>query len=250
MSIKFASEGASIVVNDLDTEAGKANAKKTAEAIKEKGGKAVVVLGDITEKENAVATVEKCVEEWGKIDILINNAWGGGQISRLEWKGDEEIDHAFTIGPKAAFWTMMAAFPHMKKANGGSIINFGSLNGVNAHVFTVDYNMCKEAIRSLTRTAAVEWGRFNIRCNVICPAAATESYEAFKSANPEIAEVMRMQNPMQKMGDPIEDIGGVALFLATDDSKYLTGNTLFVDGGSHVNGVSWKPEMPEELPEK
>jgi NAD(P)-dependent dehydrogenase (short-subunit alcohol dehydrogenase family) len=83
---------------------------------------------------------------------------------------------------------------------------------------------------------------------VICPAAATESYVAFRDANPETAAAMLDENPMRRMGDPEDDIGGVALFLASDDSAYVNGNTLYVDGGAHVNGVSWRPDLPDELP--
>jgi NAD(P)-dependent dehydrogenase (short-subunit alcohol dehydrogenase family) len=115
-------------------------------------------------------------------------------------------------------------------------------------MFTMHYNTAKEALRALTRTAAVEWGPWNVRCNVICPAAATEAYVAFRAANPETAAEMLEENPLGRMGDPEEDIGGAALFLASDDAIYVTGNTLYVDGGGHVNGVSWRPALPEERP--
>ena len=241
ISLRFAREGARIIVNDLNAEA----AEKTAADVKAAGGEAIAVASDVATKEGATLPVTKCIEEWKKIDVLINNAWGGGMVSRLQHKTDEGLEHAFDVGPKAAYWAMLEAFPAMKEAGAGSIINFGSLNGVNAHKYTVEYNMAKESIRALTRTAAVEWGGYGIRANVICPAAATEAYEAFRSTNPEIAEEMNQQKPIPRMGDPTEDIGGVALFLATQDSGYVTGNTLFVDGGGHINGVAWDPQIPE-----
>ena len=138
----------------------------------------------------------------------------------------------------------------MKQAGGGSVVNICSLNGVNAHMFTMHYNTVKEAVRTLTRTAAVEWGPHQIRCNVICPAAATDAYVAFRTANPETADRMLQQQPLRRMGDPEDDIAPVALFLATEDSQYLTGNTLFVDGGGHINGVGWAPQLPEEKPQR
>jgi NAD(P)-dependent dehydrogenase (short-subunit alcohol dehydrogenase family) len=139
---------------------------------------------------------------------------------------------------------MQAAYPHLK-TRGGSIVTLCSLNGVNAHLYTAEYNAAKEAARALTRTAAREWARHGIRANVICPAAATEAYEAFRQGFPENAAALLAQNPMGRMGDPEVDIGSVALFLASDDSRYVTGNTLFVDGGSHLNGVQWDPGLPE-----
>ena len=238
---RFAKEGARVVVNDYNAQAG----DKVVEEIRAMGGEAVFCYGDVATRSGAQSSVALCLEKWGKIDVLVNNAWGGGQISRVESKTDEGMQHAFSIGQMAAWWAMQAALPSMKGNGSGSIINFGSLNGVNAHMFTVEYNMAKEAIRALTRTAAVEWGPYNIRCNIICPAAATESYEAFRSANPEVAEELNAQKPIPRMGDPETDIAGAALFLASDDSAYVTGNTLFVDGGGHINGVQWRPALPD-----
>jgi NAD(P)-dependent dehydrogenase (short-subunit alcohol dehydrogenase family) len=146
----------------------------------------------------------------------------------------------------SAFWSMQTAFPHMRARSWGRIVNVCSLNGVNAHMYTAEYNTAKEASRALARTAAREWARHGIRVNVICPAAATEAYEAFAAMAPENAAALLKQNPMGRMGDPEADIGNVALFLASDESRYLTGNTLFVDGGSHLNGVQWDPGLPEE----
>ena len=112
-------------------------------------------------------------------------------------------------------------------------------------MYTAEYNAAKEASRALARTAAREWAGRGIRVNVICPAAATEAYEAFRAMVPDHAAALLAQNPMGRMGDPEEDIGAVALFLASDDSRYVTGNTLFVDGGSHINGVQWNPGLPD-----
>jgi NAD(P)-dependent dehydrogenase (short-subunit alcohol dehydrogenase family) len=241
LSRRFGREGARIVVAERDPETG----ARTVEQVEQLGGDAVFVATDVSVKEQAQGAVAAAMDRWGRIDVLVNNAWGGGTISRLEWKSNENLEHGFRTGVMSNFWTMQAAFPHMKAAGGGSIINLCSLNGVNAHMYSVEYNAAKEAVRTMTRTAAVEWGRHQIRCNVICPAAATEAYVAFRDANPATAAEMLLENPMRRMGDPEEDIGGVAMFLATEDSQYVNGNTLFVDGGAHVNGVSWRPDMPE-----
>jgi NAD(P)-dependent dehydrogenase (short-subunit alcohol dehydrogenase family) len=242
---RYAREGARIVVAERHSETG----PRTAFEVEELGGEALSVRTDVGIEEQARACVEAAVERWGRVDVLVNNAWGGGSHKRFEWKTDADLEHGWRVGTMSALWTMQAAFPHMKAQGGGSIINLCSLNGVNAHVFTLEYNAAKEALRTMTRTAAVEWGRHQIRCNVICPNAATEAYQAFKSANPENAALLESQNPMGRSGDPEDDIGGAALFLATEDSQYFTGNTLFVNGGSHVNGVSWRPDLPDEEPE-
>jgi NAD(P)-dependent dehydrogenase (short-subunit alcohol dehydrogenase family) len=137
---------------------------------------------------------------------------------------------------------MQAVFPGMQERRWGRVINMCSLNGVNAHPYSVDYNMAKEALRTLTRSAAREWAAFGICCNALCPGAATEAYQKFAASQPENAADMLRLNPMGHMGDPEQDIGGAALFLASEDCRYVTGNTLFVDGGSHINGVPWLPK--------
>ncbi len=241
---RYAREGCRIVVAEMNEDTG----RRTVADVEQLGSAALFVPTNVSVKEQAQGAVAAAVEAFGRVDILVNNAWGGGSISRLEWKSDAEMEHGIRTGFMSNFWTMQAAFPHMKAAGRGSIINLCSLNGVNAHMYSLEYNIAKEAVRAMTRTAAVEWGRHQIRCNAICPAAATEAYVAFRDANPETAQEMLKENPMGRMGDPEEDIGGVALFLASDDSIYVNGNTLFVDGGAHVNGVSWRPDMPEELP--
>jgi len=239
---RYAREGCAVTVAEIDQTSG----RRTAAEVDELGGSGHFVPTDVTDPAQCRHAVETTVTRFGRVDVLVNNAWGGGTIKRLEHKTDEEMMHGVRLGFLAHFWLMQGVFPHMKRQGGGSIVNLCSLNGVNAHMYTAEYNTGKEASRALARTAAREWARHGIRVNVICPAAATEAYEAFASMAPTNAAALLAQNPMGRMGDPEVDIGGVALFLATDESRYTTGNTLFVDGGSHVNGVQWDPGLPEE----
>ena len=239
---RFAREDAAVVVAEIDPTSG----RRTAGEVDELGGTGLFVATDVTERPQCQAAVDTAIARFGRVDVLVNNAWGGGTVKRLEHKTDEEMLHGVRLGFLSHFWLMQGVFPHMKRQGGGAIVNLCSLNGVNAHMYTAEYNTAKEASRALARTAAREWARHGIRVNVICPAAATEAYEAFASMAPENAAALLKQNPMGRMGDPEGDIGGVALFLAGDDARYLTGNTLFVDGGSHLNGVQWDPGLPEE----
>ena len=240
---RFAREGAAIVVAEIDPDTG----KRTASELDALGARALFVKTDVGEKEQIDAAVQAAIDAFGRIDILVNNAWSGAPMGRVEWKTTSELERSMRVGFFSNFWSMQAVFPHMKKQGGGRIINLCSLNGVNAHLFTLPYNAAKEAVRTLTRTAAVEWARYGVLCNAICPAAATEAYVDVMSKNPEMERAILATHPMGRMGDPEEDIGGAALFLASDDSRYVTGNTLFVDGGSHVNGADWHPELPEEM---
>ena len=195
---------------------------------------------DVLQQADVQGMVDATVDAFGRVDILVNNAYVAAPFSRLEHKSGDDLLLAYRGGPLHTLWAMQAVFPHMVTAGGGRIINFVSLNGINAHMYSADYNAAKEAIRALTRTAAREWARHNVLVNAIAPAAATPAYAAFAEAAPENAAEMLEQNPMGRMGDPEQDIGGVALFLASDDSRYVTGNTLFADGGGHINGVQYK----------
>jgi NAD(P)-dependent dehydrogenase (short-subunit alcohol dehydrogenase family) len=237
----FAREGAKVLVAELDPGFGEEAAAELAGL----GGEGRFVRTDVGDKAQVQAMVQAAIGAWGRIDVLVNNAWGGGSFSRLEHKTDRDMEHGFRVGLMSSFWSMQAAFPHMKARGYGRIVNLCSLNGVNAHMYTAEYNTSKEALRSLSRTAAREWARHGITVNVICPAAATAAYKGFAAAAPQNAADLLKQNPMGRMGDPEDDIGPVALFLASEGARYLTGNTLFVDGGSHINGVSWDPGLPD-----
>ena len=241
---RYAREGARVLVAEWNAETG----ARTAGELAALGGEGRFVRTDVGQRDQVNAAVAAAHAAWGRIDVLVNNAWAGPPLGRVEWKTTEEMEKSLRVGFLSNFWSMQAVFPHMKRQGGGRIVNLCSLNGVNAHMYTVHYNAAKEAVRALTRTAAREWAAHNILCNIICPAAATEAYRAMMDANPEMEKTILAAHPMHRMGDPEEDIGGAALFLASDDSRYVTGNTLFVDGGGHINGTPWAPEMPEEMP--
>jgi NAD(P)-dependent dehydrogenase (short-subunit alcohol dehydrogenase family) len=239
---RFAAEGARVVVAEIDERSGRAVAEEIADEL---GGEARFVRADVGVKADVLALVERAAADLGGVHVLVNNAWGGGSVQRLERKSDAAMEHAFRVGWMGAFWAMQAAFPHMRRVGWGRIVNLCSLNGVNAHMYTAEYNAAKEALRALTRTAAREWARHGICANALCPAAHSAQYEAFRRASPENARRLLAQNPMGRMGDPEADIAPAALFLASDEARYVTGNTLHVDGGGHINGVAWAPELPE-----
>lgn len=132
---------------------------------------------------------------------------------------------------------MQKLFPSLKKQAWGRVISMASLNGVNAHRYSASYNASKEALRALTRTAASEWERYGISCNILCPAAVTEPWKDFVEAAPEIAANLVKIIPMQRMGDSQKDIGPLAVFLASEGAGYITGNTIHADGGGHISGV-------------
>ena len=234
----FVKEGAKVVIAEINTELGNA-------AVSELGENAIFVETDVSAKEDNERMIEAAVNKWGTLDILVNNAWGGGVISRVESKSPELMEHGLNVGFLGPLWAMVAAHQVMKEKSYGRIVNLCSLNGVNAHRRTAEYNAAKEALRSATRTAAREWAPLGITANIICPAAKSASFFRVMSQFPELIAAADEANPMGRMGDCEEDIGPVAVFLASEGSSYVTGNTIFADGGSHINGSSWAPDLGE-----
>jgi NAD(P)-dependent dehydrogenase (short-subunit alcohol dehydrogenase family) len=231
---RFADEGARVVVAEIDEAAGRAVADHVGGAF---------VRTDVADRKQVENAVQTALSEFGSIDIVVNNAWGGGAIGRVENKTDEQLGQGIAVGYYGPYWAMRAAFPHMKARGWGRIVNLCSLNGVNAHLGTLEYNAAKEALRALTRTAAREWAATGVTVNALCPAAKSQAFFRAIGDYPELEAMADAANPMGRMGDPYDDIAPVAVFLASEACRYLTGNTLFVDGGSHINGVAWAPDL-------
>jgi NAD(P)-dependent dehydrogenase (short-subunit alcohol dehydrogenase family) len=240
---RYAEEGARVLIAELNEERGKATADELASST---GAEVLFVRTDVRRKEDNIAMIDAAVDAWGTVDILVNNAWGGGKLSRAELKTDELIEHGLLVGFRGPLWAMQKAFPIMKAQQWGRVVNICSLNGVNAHMGTLEYNSAKEGLRAATRTAAREWASTGVVCNVICPAAKSATFHAVMAEHPELVAAADSANPMGYIGDPYADISPVALFLASEDCRYLTGNTLFVDGGSHINGSAWAPDLTDE----
>jgi len=241
IAVRFAAEGAAVLVSDID----EARGREVVAQLRAHGGRAEFAACDVTAREQVIAAVDACIGHFGAIDILVNNAYRGNGVHRIENKTDELMQYGLTSCLFAAKWSMQAAFPHMKAAHWGRIVNICSLNGVNAHIGTAEYNVGKEALRAFTRTAAREWAGYGICANIICPAAVSAAFRRYQELDPQAAAASAGANPMGRMGDPELDIAPVALFLASEDARYLTGNTLFADGGSHINGAVWLPALPD-----
>jgi NAD(P)-dependent dehydrogenase (short-subunit alcohol dehydrogenase family) len=239
---RLAAEGVRVLVADLDPHAAE---RVAAELRSGFGAQARAEVCDVGVRADNERIVHAAVTAWGRLDILINNAWGGGMLGRAETKPDTQIEHGLAVGFRGPLWAMQAAFPVMRDAGYGRIVNMCSLNGVNAHIGTLEYNTAKEALRAATRTVAREWAAYGITANAVCPGAKTAAARRRFAENPELAAAADAANPMGRLGDPDTDIAPVVAFLASEDAQYLTGNTLFVDGGAHINGVPWAPQLPD-----
>src|SRR3954467_7428223 len=194
---RFAEEGARIVIAEIDEERGRTTADELTSST---GAETLFIRTDVGRKSDNEAMIDAAVERWGTIDILVNNAWGGGKISRAELKTDALIDHGLAIGFRGPLWAMQHAFPTMKAKGYGRVINICSLNGVNAHMGTLEYNTAKEALRAFSCRWAREWAPNQVRINRTCPAAKAAAARATFAEHPELEKSADAANPMGRMG--------------------------------------------------
>ena len=221
----FLSEGAKVAIVDINQEQGDKLVADLADL-----GEAIFICKDISLPESAAEIVAETVERFGKLDILVNNAHASKQAPILETT-PEIWNLSFGTGTMATLYLMQAAHPELKKTH-GSIVNFGSGAGIKGLPNQVAYAAAKEAIRAITRTAANEWAADGIRANVVSPVALTPGIIQWSKAYPEAYQEVVNGVPLGRLGDPETDIAPIVAFLASDESRYLTGQTLMADGGT------------------
>ncbi|MCU1344395.1 MAG: Short-chain dehydrogenase [Acidimicrobiia bacterium] len=232
---EYAAEGAKVVVASRTA----TTVDEVVKGITDAGGQAIGIACDVGEADQIRAMVDRTVEAFGGIDILVNNAQGFGTRAeplasnpetRLEEVTEAEWDYVFDTGVKATLRAMQAAFPYLKASGQGRIINFGSRRGIMCNPESAAYNACKEAVRALSRTASNAWGQYGITVNVINPVIETDSARGVFAQRPGIREQTEQQIPMRRWGQPI-DCARIAVFVAGPDASYLTGMTFMAEGG-------------------
>ena len=227
----YAKEGANIVITGRNVQK-LMDAREQLESLY--GVKVLPVQADISADADNKAIVESVVEQavaaFGGIDVLINNAQASASGVPLSEHTTEQFDLAIYSGLYSTFYYMQACYPYLAKAK-GSVINFASGAGLFGNFGQCAYAAAKEGIRGLTRVAATEWSKDGINVNVICPLAWTSQLENFKNAYPEAFDKNVHTPPMGFFGDPEEHIGRVCVQLAHPDFKYMTGETLTLEGG-------------------
>jgi len=227
----YAKEGANIVITGR-------NVKKLEEAKSELERiydiKVLPIRADICAGSDNAATAkavaEQAMKAFGRIDVLINNAQASASGVTLAQQTTEQFDLAMYSGLYAASHYMQACYPYLVETK-GSVINFASGAGLFGNFGQCSYAAAKEGIRGLSRVAATEWSKDGINVNVICPLAWTAQLENFKNAYPDAFDKNVHTPPMGYFGDPEMDIGRVCVQLANPDFKYMTGETLTLEGG-------------------
>jgi 3-oxoacyl-[acyl-carrier protein] reductase len=233
----FAREGASVIIAEIDEVTG----KEVEQELRDLGAQASFFRTDVMSKASIEAVIEYAVATFGGLDILVNNAFVPTPNVLLEDKTDEMFAQTLTSSLWATWWAMRAAMPHMRTRGGGKVVNFYSIDTEIGAWLHADYNSAKSGIVGLTRSAAAEWGRFNITVNAIAPTAMGATFHKLAAENPGFAERSAAARPLGRCGDPELDIGPAVVFLASDLSRYVTGETLHVDGGLHLPGYNSRP---------
>ncbi len=255
--LRLAAEGARVLIADVSEE----TANQRAGMVRDQGGTAEVFRADMTQHDDIRAMVQAAVQKFGRLDILVNNAYGptgpGGQGSAVEVTEDG-WDRTMGLLVKSMFLTTKYAIPELRKAGGGAIVNISSVHGLLTAPGKLLYETGKGAVISLTRQLAVEYGPDNIRVNAICPGHIVTERIAERTwkENQSGLRFFEAQYPLRRTGRPV-DIANAIVFLVSEEASFITGHALAVDGGLTlqlqedfaVNMVKYAREHPDlQLP--
>lgn len=234
IALRLAKENAHVVVASRSQK----TVDEVVQEIHNIGKSAIGVTVDVGIKDQVNAMVGQAVKSFGPVDILVNVAQSWGHPKKhslsppqtpIEEIEEDEWEFTYQTGFKGTLYGMKSVFPFMKENHWGRIINFGSPMALSGKPYMAPYNSTKEAIRSLSLTAAHEWAKYGITVNCILPAILTD---ALKKDYADDLEALIQKLPMGRLGDPEKDVGGLVAFLASDDAAYLTGMSIILDGGA------------------
>ena len=222
----FAQEGAKVAIGDVREE----EARAVVEQISETGGRAIFVPLDVTSESQWNNAVAATVKEFGKLDILVNNA-GIGARGRVEEIAEEDWDRVMDINAKGVFLGTKAAIPEMRRAGGGSIVNISSQLGiVGTDTSGPQYPASKGAVRLFTKSTAIQYAPEGIRANSVHPGPINTPMTESSRADPEQYQLRLSRIPLGRYGES-DDVAYGVLFLASDESSFMTGSELVIDGG-------------------
>lgn len=226
-AIRFAAEGAAVAVGDLRED----QAEQVAREARDAGGRAIGSTVDVLEEASLAALVEAAVSEFGRLDVMCNHVGGSDprkdvDLLRMEMA---EFDRTMALNVRSTVLGCRLALPHLIEGGSGSIINTASVGGLNGDFVQVAYGTAKAAVIRLTQYVATQYGADNVRCNAIAP-GAVQTPALAKNLPAEMVEGIRSHNALPFLGEP-DDIAHAMVFLGSEESRYLTGQVIVVDGG-------------------
>ncbi|MDB9770863.1 SDR family oxidoreductase [Polaribacter sp.] len=229
-AIHFAKFGATVVVSDRQ----EAAAKEVVKIILEEGGKAISIPADVTSFEAVENLVAQTVKEFGRLDVIVNNAGIGPNLLRTHQSTLKDWDKVIAVNQTGVFYCMKVALVQFLKQGGGNIVNIASLAGLKASPNNISYSASKFAVVGMTKSVAMEYATKNIRVNAVCP-GYTESalLTQLINAKPEMDAVLKSVIPMKRYGRA-EEIADTVVWLASDNTQFMTGQTITLDGGTSL----------------
>lgn len=236
-AIRFAQEGASVVLTDLNAHGGEIAVAECAAA----GGRAIFQHADVTSEADIKAAVARAVKEYGRIDIMFNNAGVAGAVGPIEKVESRDWDRTIAILLRAAYLGMKYSIPEMRQSGGGSIISTASVAGLRGVGYLAAYSAAKAAVVNLTQAVAIEVGHDKIRVNCICPGGVNTPliHRGIPGAEESAERRMAKMQPIPRAGRP-DDIASMALFLASDESEWISGTAMVVDGGVNTGNTRFR----------
>ena len=228
-ALQFAQEGARVAIGGRRREP----LDETVREISKPGAEAMAITCDVTERKSVEAAIAAVVERFGRLDVLVNNA-GTAIVATVDETSDHDWDRMLAVNLTGTFLASRAALPALRKAGGGSIVNIGSILGIVARKQRAAYCAAKAGVTGLTKAMALDHAHENIRVNCICPSIIETDLgvqSILKAADPEAERRSRTAGiPLGRMGQP-EDVAQMAVYLASDESSWITGAAMPLDGG-------------------
>lgn len=222
---------ATVVVSDINL----SNAEKVAAEIEKNGGVASAIKTDVTKFEEVESLIAQTVSKYDRVDVIVNNAGIGGkhQLKTAEHTHDD-WHNVIAVNQTGVFYCMQAALKQMMKQGHGTIVNVASLAGLKASGNNLSYSASKFAVVGMTKSAALEYGSKNIRINAVCPGYTHSALlDQLLTVRPDMGDLLKRLIPMKRFGEANEIAEGIC-FLASDNSKFMTGQTLTLDGGTSL----------------
>lgn len=225
----MSASGAKVVISSRNID----SCNIASAGINESGGESIAVPCNVSRKEDLQNLVDTTIDKWGRVDILVCNAAANPYYGPMAKMSDDAYDKVMGTNVKSNFWLCNMVAPKIAEQPSGSIIIVSSIGGLLGSDTLGVYGMSKAADFSLVRSLAVEWGPSGITANCIAPGLIKTDFSKALWENPRIGEGIAQGTPVRRIGDA-EDISGVAVFMASDSARYLTGQTIVVDGGATI----------------
>lgn len=226
-AVELANRGATVIVSDINTE----NGQSVVNTINKNGGKAIFIKANVANDREVNALIDEVLVQFGRLDIMINNAGIAGNLSFFEHISDEDWNSIIAVNQTGVFYCMRAALKIMKAQKSGCIVNTSSVAGIGAAPRMGAYAASKHAVIGMTKTAAAEYAKYNVRVNAICPTIIkTPMGMGYMDEDIQVQQMVKSAIPMKRFGEA-DEVARTVCWLCSDDASFITGESVRIDGG-------------------